>query len=314
MNVSSKVLVYEHDADAMDWLKGFFKDHSLIGLRAEQEGRIQDVLKSNIDLGAIFVSDKIAPDLVERMALVRAELPIFVRVSSSDSPIRDMAAVTASFRDGDSEKLEDLINRYIFNRHYPTELIREVERETCGSLNDAFQGVAVHSEPPYLIRDRIIYGELFSLIRLESDWCRGYMMLQIAEDQISRMIERGAVPGIESKSPDMNFRIVNGLLSELTNSVWGRLKSCFLPGGSFREKRFSAEIPSVINHGRNYISFGTDDPKLCFKYTLRPENGEDDPAVVYQKFAFHLRWEPESMEAVGDQVNTMVEEGGLVFL
>lgn len=314
MNVSSKVLVYEHDADAMDWLKAFFKENSLVGLRAEQEGRIQDVLQSNIDLGAIFVSDGISTELVERMALVRSELPIFVRVSQSDTPLKDLAAVTATFRGGDSEKLEDLINRYIFNRHYPTELIREVEKETCGSLQDAFSGVAVQSEPPYLIRDRIIYGELFSLIRLESDWCRGYMMLQIAEDQIRTLIDHGAVPGIDSKQGDMNFRVVNGLLSELTNSVWGRLKSCFLPGGSFREKRFSAEIPSVINHGRNYISFGTDDPKLCFKYSLRPENGSDEPAIVYQKFAFHLRWEPESMEAVGDQVNEMVEEGGLVFL
>ena len=60
--------------------------------------------------------------------------------------------------------------------------------------------------------------------------------------------------------------------------------------------------------------FGTDDPKLCFKYSLRSATGSDEPAIVYQKFAFHLRWEPESMEAVGDQVNAMVDEGGLVFL
>ena len=67
---------------------------------------------------------------------------------------------------------------------------------------------------------------------------------------------------------------------------------------------------------RNTGVRGQNKPKLSgwTRLSIRPENGSDEPAIVYQKFAFHLRWEPESMEAVGDQVNAMVEEGGLVFL
>ena len=44
------------------------------------------------------------------------------------------------------------------------------------------------------------------------------------------------------------------------------------------------------------------------------KEGAEHPMVVYQKFAFHLKWEPESMQAGFEQVNDMVEEGGLVFL
>ena len=68
----------------------------------------------------------------------------------------------------------------------------------------------------------------------------------------------------------------------------------------------------MINHSRNYISFGTDDPKLCFKYVLSRE-GDEHPTVIFQKFAFHLKWEPEAMESGIQQVNDMVEDGGLVF-
>ena len=149
---------------------------------------------------------------------------------------------------------------------------------------------------------------------METDWCRGYMMLQMAEEQAGQLIQKGDVPGIKPAEGELNFRVVNGLLSELTNAVWGKLKGSFAPKGSMKTKsKFTSEIPSVINHSRNYISFGTDDPKLCFKYILNSEDLEH-PTVIYQKFAFHLKWEPEAMESGAEQVNDMVDEGGLVFL
>jgi len=44
------------------------------------------------------------------------------------------------------------------------------------------------------------------------------------------------------------------------------------------------------------------------------KKGSDPPMVIYQKFAFHLKWEPEAMKSGFDQVNDLVDEGGLVFL
>jgi CheY-specific phosphatase CheX len=312
MELSSRVLVYDHEAEQMDSLKAFFSNRSLIGLRVGSESKIIDVLNTNIDLGAVFLSGQVADEIIIDIHRLRSELPIFIRQSEAEPVLASVPVVP--YETGDEDKLDQLVNTYIFNRYYPSELIRLIAEGTRDVVADVFSGVNVKYEKPYLIRDRIIYGELFSLIRMETDWCRGYMMLQMAEEQAGKLIQQGDVPGIMPTAEELNFRVVNSLLSELTNSVWGRLKGSFAPKGSVKEKsKFSSEIPSVINHSRNYISFGTDDPKLCFKYTLNKE-GAEHPMVVYQKFAFHLKWEPESMKAGFEQVNDMVEEGGLVFL
>jgi len=312
MDLSSRVLIYDHDTEQMDSLKSFFSSRSLIGLRVDSESRILEVLNTNIDLGAVFVSGKVAEDIVARIHRLRSELPIFVRQSEAKPVLASVPVVP--YETGDEDKLDQLVNTYIFNRYYPSELIRLVAEGTRDVVSELFSSLDVEFEKPYLIRDRIIYGELFSLIRMETDWCRGYMMLQMAEEQAGQLIQRGDVPGIKPVAGELNFRVVNGLLSELTNSVWGKLKGSFSPKGGMKEKsKFSSEIPSVINHSRNYISFGTDDPKLCFKYVLN-KKGSDPPMVIYQKFAFHLKWEPEAMKSGFDQVNDLVDEGGLVFL
>jgi CheY-specific phosphatase CheX len=312
MELSSRVLVYDHETKQMDLLKRFFSSRSLVGLRVGSESRIIDVLNTNIDLGAVFLSGQVAEDIIVSIHRLRSELPIFIRQSEAEPVLVSVPVVP--YETGDEDKLDQLVNTYIFNRYYPSDLIRLIAEGTRDVIADVFTGMSVEFEKPYLIRDRIIYGELFSLIRMETDWCRGYMMLQMAEEQAGKLIQRGEVPGIQPTGDELNFRVVNALLSELTNSVWGRLKGSFAPKGTIKEKsKFSSEIPSVINHSRNYISFGTDDPKLCFKYTLHKE-GAEHPMVVYQKFAFHLKWEPEAMQAGFEQVNDMVEDGGLVFL
>jgi hypothetical protein len=45
----------------------------------------------------------------------------------------------------------------------------------------------VLAEAPTIVRDRLIYGEVYSLIPLEAAWCRGYMMLQIEERSLRRL-------------------------------------------------------------------------------------------------------------------------------
>ncbi len=312
MELSSRVLVYDHDASQMDLLKSFFATRSLIGLKVENESKILEVLETNIDLGAVFLSANVPDEIIARIHGLRSELPIFVRQVDA-APAMAMVPVVP-YETGDEDKLDQLVNTYIFNRYYPTDLIRLIAEGSRDVISEVFSGLDVKFEVPYLIRDRIIYGELFSLIRMETDWCRGYMMLQMAEEQAGVLIQEGDVPGIKPSEGELNFRVVNGLLSELTNSVWGKLKGAFSPKGSMKAKsKFSSEIPSVINHSRNYISFGTDDPKLCFKYVMQRE-GKEQPTVIFQKFAFHLKWEPEAMESGVEQVNDMVEDGGLVFL
>jgi hypothetical protein len=60
---------------------------------------------------------------------------------------------------------------------------------------------------------------VFSLIPLESSWCRGYMMLQTEEEPILGMLNSDPL------FPESNFRDVNALLGEITNLIWGHSRT-----------------------------------------------------------------------------------------
>ncbi len=311
MAVISKVLVYDSDTREIMRLKRLFDEVSLVGLRAEQEASIHQVLRSNIDLGAVFIDDSVSADTLRVIRETRTELPVFFRCGSGEErPSENGVELYTSI----DATLREAIESKIFAREYPASITNKIASETREALGAVFNGVEVTTDIPYLIYDRLIYGELFSLIRLESDWCRGYMMLQTEEGDLGDLLVEGCVPGMQVARSDLNYRQVNGLLGEVTNSIWGKLKSSLLPGSSKRKRAdFHAEIPSVVNHARRYVSFGSEEPKLCMKHLIaRP--GDKEPVAIYQKFAFHLKWEPEGMEVASEQIDEMVESGGVVFL
>ena len=124
------------------------------------------------------------------------------------------------------------------------------------------------------------------MIRLESDWCRGYMMLQTAEADLGNLLVEGYVPGMQVDRSELNYRQVNSLLGEVTNAIWGKLKSALLPGSSKRKRAdFHAEIPSVVNHARRYVSFGSEAPKLCMKHLIDRGEGKT-PVPVFSEVRF----------------------------
>jgi hypothetical protein len=60
-----------------------------------------------------------------------------------------------------------------------------------------------------------------------------------------------------------------------------------------------------------YISFGSDNPQLCFKYTL---TDKEDPAKflqIHQRFVFNLNWSPEDFAENKVSVEDLVESGDL---
>ena len=94
--------------------------------------------------------------------------------------------------------------------------------------------------------------------------------------------------------PEPNFRHVNSILGELSNMIWGGIKNRY-GSKSTQESvgQVRVEIPIIVNHARKYISFGSDDPQLCFKFTLLDNTGYINPITIYQKFIFSLDWTPE---------------------
>lgn len=306
----SKVLILEHDPSAIERLKAFCDGHDLVGLRAQADTLLA-VLKSNVDLGGIFLCEEHAVAEAPGIALahaihqLRPELPIFLRQREKAALAeQDRGAVRATYTTDTIDDLAPVIEESIFCLVYPNALVRGIREISIGALQALFRGKVVHSEAPHVVRDRIIYGEVFTLIPLESSWCRGYMMLQTEEDAM-----RAAI-GLDADDPAATFRELNNTLGEATNLIWGAFKNRFINYAD--GPAHLTQIPIVINHRHKYISFGSQDPQLCLRYTLSdPARPDEAPTQVHQRFIFNLAWSPDDFKENKTSVEDLFESGEL---
>ena len=271
--IRSKVVVVEHDKDKLRALKNFIENSNLDGYQASKS-TVLSILSRSVDLGAIFLSHsdghrREEVELALAIHKARAELPIFLRVDAQmavgDLPVELRNVIAGVYVHGEFESLKELVDTFLFNRHYPNEFVAGVKEFTLSAFRAAFKGLNVEVDPPYIVKDKIIYGELFSLLPLESAWCRGYMTLQSEEENVRAAI---AARKTQLHAVEPSFRHVNELLSELANMIWGAFKTRYGSTTTEAHGRVRVEVPIIINHARRYISFGADDPQLCFKFTL----------------------------------------------
>lgn len=313
----SKVLVLNDDAEVRGHIKAFCDAHHLIPVKP-QAGAALTVLKSNVDLGAIFMQETYtgeggnALELARAIHAIRPELPIFLRREAAshldDLPDLYRGIFTAAYITSTIDELAPLIDKNIFSFQYPNALVRGITEITKNTLETQFKGVEVRTEAPYMVRDRIIYGELFTLIPLESTWCRGYMMLQTEEGPLIKYVEDGRTH--ISRDP-ANFRDINHVMGEVTNLIWGAFKNRFISNEPVDWRQ--SQVPLIVNHEHRYISFGSEDPQLCFRYTLVDPNGEVTPLVLYQRFVFNLSWAPEKFKENEVLAEDLFESGELEF-
>lgn len=311
----SKVLVLNDDAEVRGHIKAFCDAHHLIPVKP-QAGAALTVLKSNVDLGAIFMPETYtgeggnALELARAIHAIRPELPIFLRREAAshldDLPDLYRGIFTAAYTTSTIDELAPLIDKNIFSFQYPNALVRGITEITKNTLETQFKGVEVRTEAPYMVRDRIIYGELFTLIPLESTWCRGYMMLQTEEGPLIKYVEDGRTH--ISRDP-ANFRDINHVMGEVTNLIWGAFKNRFISNEPVDWRQ--SQVPLIVNHEHRYISFGSEDPQLCFRYTLVDPNGEATPLVLYQRFVFNLSWAPEKFKENEVLAEDLFESGEL---
>lgn len=304
--ITSKVLVLDRDADCYDTIKSFCERHQLVGLKAHEE-HVMAVLRSNVDLGGIMLSESLAGlgeggrGLARRIREVRPELPLFLRRrrESADTPLaeRDSELFSAVYRIDDIEALAPAVAASIFSQRYPNALVRGIAEISRMVLESQFPGMQVEIDQPYLVRDRIIFGEVFTLIPLESSWCRGYMMLQAEQKTLQALAPEAAD----------DFRHLNNALGELTNLIWGWFKNRFI--NQSQPIQQLSQVPIIINHQHRYISFGSDDAQLCFKDVLRRDDGV--PLVLLQRFIFNLSWSPEDFRENQTSVEELFESGEL---
>ena len=316
--VVSKVLVLDGDEIHADTLKSFCEECNLIGIKPPlgDEAQVMAILRSNVDLGGIFLYENFGGAILQGLTLAREihaarpELPIFLRrtehTAASVLSDRDMAIFRCIYTIDNLQHLRENLDASIFSRVYPNDLVRGITELTRAALGMLFRDCDIDVETPYLVKDRIIYGEVFTLMPIESSWCRGYMMLQAAEQIVLDLIRRLAGKDGEL----MTFRELNSVLGEATNMVWGAFKNRYVSLENVRAELLT-QVPIIINHPRSYISFGSDDPQLCLKYTVQERNQPTNPPVpIFQRFVFNLSWSPDEFKE-NPTIEEFVESGEL---
>lgn len=309
----SKILVLDDSREHAQALKEFCERNNLVALKV-RKSHLMSVLQSNIDLGAILYSENYGDTPEENAAIalnihaIRPELPIIIRrekeAALDDIPENLRRAYCAAYVASDMEGLRKAIDEYIFCLVYPNALVRGISEITETVLANQFRKQEISWDTPYIVRDRIIFGEVFSLIPLEGAWCRGYMMLQTEEEPILDLLG-----GHRPSDTCTNFREVNNLLGEITNLIWGSFKNRFI-GDAAASPASHIQVPLIVNHRHKYISFGTENPQLCFLYTLVDKDSGRE-ARLYQRLIFNLNWSPEDFREIARNVEDLVDSGEL---
>lgn len=322
--IVSKVLVHEFEKTSLTLLKDVCLENNLVGLRVNAEddhiglegasNEFDEVLSSNLDLGGVFLTE--APDssgvsgldLCLQIHRKRPELPIFLRrVTRKELSPEVLQAIAGSYENNNIDQLNGLINEYICSMYYPLELAKGFQEISTQVFESLIPGVKVHCDYPYLVKDQLIYGELFTLIPLESDWCRGYMMLQTTEKEIIDLIRSDAT-AIHSMRPNRND--INSILNEATNLIWGKARSCYFSSVETLEDN-RIYVPTLVNHSQKHMSFGSTEPQLCFKFKLIDPKYRFDEITIYQRLIFNLSWSPEKFTENDQIVEHLVEGGDL---
>ncbi|MBV8627788.1 MAG: chemotaxis protein CheX [Paraburkholderia sp.] len=309
----SKILILDDNQEHAQVLKQFCDERSLVALKARHD-RLMSVLRSNIDLGGVLLSDDYGGSVEEatnaalRIEALRPELPIILRrsfgVTQDILPTALRNAVCATFATGAMPELAAAVDEYIFSLEFPNALVRGISEITEARLASLFRGFAVTWDTPSIVRDRIIFGEVFSLIPLDGAWCRGYMLMQVEEDPLLAIIESENPHDIST-----DFHDINALLGELTNLIWGAFKDRFLNQEALMS-RSQVQVPLLVNHKNRYISFGSSNPQLCFRYRVTNE-ATGNSATIDQRFIFSLRWSPEDFSENVVDIDSLVEAGEL---
>lgn len=310
-----RLLVLDDDAAAAERIRAFCEQRSLLPLRVQPES-LMPALRSSIDLGAILLSEQYEAHGLRGLALarelnrIRPELPVFLRTAG---PLAlDESAqrfVRHAFVLEQLDGLAAVLGDSLFSLVYPEPLVRGISAITLEALRGQFRGIEVVAEAPMIVRDRLIYGEVYSLIPLEASWCRGYMMLQIEESGLRRL--QGHQLADSDPVHKHSIRAINNVFSETTNLIWGAFKNRFIAHDDALVANLT-QVPLVINHPQRYISFGSEDPQLCFRYHLW-DNAlqQGEPIALHQRFVFNLNWSPELFRENQVSLDSMSASGEL---
>jgi hypothetical protein len=309
----SKVLLLESDAARAEALAQFCAAHDLMGVPVRRDA-LAAALQTHYDLGGVLLGDEFggsqeaAAAVAVALEVERPELPVVLLRAqpvnpgaADDLPEALRRVPHANWNESDPQTLLAALNEHVFSHEYPDPLVDGITDMTFGRLRDLFPDLEVNWDTPSIVRDRIIFGEVLTLIPIETAWCRGWLLMQTEEMPLIELLPRSGRMRLDDAS---DFRDVNGVLGELTNLVWGAFRNRYLGNPRATDEAGRAgvqvQVPLLINHRRHYLSFGSDNPQLCIKYRLTcPKTGRE--VTIDQRFVFSLGWSREGFDETAAQ-------------
>jgi len=308
-SLTSKLLLLEHEPSQVKAIREFCADRNL-SLLATNADDLAAHLLEHTDLGAVLCSEhfmdspQATAELLREIRAERPELPILLRQDSVEV-VEELALICqAIYSTGQLDTLDAAIDEYIHCLRYPTTLIAEIPALSMAALSSQIPRYQVTHAATSIVRDRQMSGTMLSLIPLESAWCRGFMLMQADEKPLLQ-----ALSGIETGHVATDFRSALSALGEITNLIWGAFKNRFI-GDAAAWTGSNIQVPLLINRPHGYISFGTENPQLCFRYTLQDESSQRC-FDIDQRFIFNLHWAPEDFKERSESNEQGVEAGGL---
>ena len=74
--------------------------------------------------------------------------------------------------------------------------------------------------------------------------------------------------------------------------------------------RQPVQVPLLVNHKHKYVSFGSDNPQLCFRFTLT-DTETGDALTLYERFVFNLDWSPDEFHEIVQDLSGTSDAGEL---
>lgn len=310
--LTSKVLLLEPDASCSLSLMAFFKAQNLIAIKTDS---ILEGLGEHKDLGAIFLSEDALQmaEAVEFVYRYRRELLIFVRSTGKDSG--SIAAdlkkkVTAYYTIDALDSLAAPLRLHIFDKTYPDGFLQGLQCIALDVLAATINNMEFSVDGPYLVRDRLNFGDICCALPIESKWCRGYMSLEMDKIDASKLIAHGKT-GLDADDTDQ--RPYYQLVHELANMFWGRFKNRYVTHAKYVNTSHRSEVPIISDGSAKYLTFGSMMPQIYFKYLMHDPSQVIDRVAIHQKITFSLEWLPQNYKEAIASDEDSATEGELDF-
>jgi hypothetical protein len=313
----SKVLILDESRTLVPVIKSFCDRSHLLAIMGRR-APASALLRANVDLGGILLSERYGwspqetADLAQELHALRPEVPIILRreheATLDGLPDGLRTACSGAYVASDLDTLLAAIDAHVFTLHYPKALLRGIAEISERVLTSEFGGFSLSPAMPLIVHDQVSFGELFSLIPLESHWCRGYLLLQTEESEMLKLLDFGS-----ASAGGASIDALKDRLREATNLIWGLFKNRYA-----NDRQASApsnvQVPLVFNLREKSVSFGASNTHLCMRYRLSDE-ARDLSLWICARFVFNLTWAPQDFcetVAVPDDA-AGVAAGGLEY-